>query len=269
MRSLLTSATSAAPILALALALLAGCDDPKDTAKTAATASAKPTVTAVPSAPAPVAAVDAAAPVKKRDFTCPAGDAVTFNMAQLEQDVRKKTGKAEGPITKADLAKVKSINITQGNVDYLDPCVFPFLTGVKDIFLGPGDLDDLKGLEPLTQLVSLRASINKVRDIKPLARMTKMDRLDLGRTQVEDISPLANMPLLEEVALDDTLVEDLSPLAKCPKLKRLSLRNTRVKDLRPLLGLRNLKSLSIQGSPITDTNVLAPLRASGLKIETS
>lgn len=252
-------------LLPLGLILFAvACDDPKPDVKAAPSATASAKTAPVVAAPS---AVPSAAPVaKKREFSCDAAS-ITFNLPGLEQEVRKKTGKDAGTITKSDLATIKSINLTQGQVDYLDPCVFPYLTGVKDIFLGPGDLEDLKGLEPLTQLISLRAAINKVKDLKPLSRMTKLDRLDVSRSQVENIEAIGNMTDLTELALDDTLVEDLSPLAKCTKLERISIKGTRVKDLRPLLGLRKLKSLSIKGSPITDTNVLAPLRASGLKIE--
>lgn len=259
--------------LSLAVALVA-CDEPKtDTAKPGASASAKPAVSAVPTATASASATAAAsaapAPVK-RDFKCEPGDKITFNMPALEAEVRRKVGKEadKGPITKADLAKVKSINLTQAQVDFLDPCVFPFLTNVKDVFLGQGDLDDLKPLENLTQLLSLRAAINKVRDAKPLSRMTKLDRLDLSRSQIEDLTPISTMADLTELALDDTPVSDLTPLAKCTKLERISIKNTRVANLQPLVGLRKLKSLAISGSPITDTNVLAPLRSSGLKIET-
>ena len=259
---------------ALALTLVA-CDEPKtDAAKPGASASAKPAVSAVPTQTASVAASAApsAAPAPvKRDFKCEGGDKITFNMPALEQEVRRKVGKEadKGPITKADLAKVKSINLTQTQVDFLDPCVFPYLTNVKDVFLGQGDLDDLKPLEGLTQLLSLRAAINKVKDAKPLSRMTKLDRLDLSRSLVEDLAPIGNMTDLTEIALDDTPVSDLTPLAKCTKLERISIKNTRVTNLQPLVGLRKLKSLAIAGSPVTDTGVLAPLRGSGLKIETS
>lgn len=268
--SSLARSFASALILTLASASLFACDDPKDGSKPAASASVKPTATVPPVATtAPAASAPAAVPAPaKREFKCEPGEAVTFNSPALEQEVRRKSGKDAGAITKADIAKVKSINLTQSPTDFLDPCVFPLLTNVKDIFLGQGDLEDLKPVEGLTQLISLRASINKVKDIKPLSRMTKLDRLDLARTLVEDIAPIGNMTELTELALDDSPVTDLSALAKCVKLERLSIKNTRVTDLKPLQGLRKLKVLSIQGSPITDTNVLAAQRSSGLKIET-
>jgi internalin A len=212
-------------------------------------------------------ATASAAPVKKKDVVCAPGPNVTFTMPGLEAEVRKKLAKPEGPITQAELAKIKSINLTAVPVDDLDMCVFPHFKGVKDIFLGKGDLDDLAALSSLTQLVSLRASINKVKNIEPLAHMAQLDRLDLGKTAITDITPLAGLTNLTELELDDTNIDSVAPLAKLTKLERLSIKNTRVKDLRPLMGLKKLKSLSIGGSLVEDTHVLDGLTGGGLKIE--
>jgi internalin A len=260
------SALSALSVLAFCplLLVVVACDEAKKPVATTPSAS----VTAAPSTPVAAASETApAAPVKKKDVVCAPGPNVTFTMAGLEAEVRKKLAKPEGAITQADLAKVKSINLTAVPVDELDMCVFPHLKGVKDIFLGKGDLDDLSALASLTQLVSLRASINKVKSIEPLAHLTLLDRLDLGKTAVTDITPIASMTNLTELELDDTNVDSVAPLAKLTKLERLSIKNTAVKDLRPLVGLKKLRSLSIGGSPIDDTHVLDGLKGGGLKIE--
>ena len=100
----------------------------------------------------------------------------------FEAEVFRKLGRDGGTVTQGDLKTIKSINLSQATINDLDPCLFPLLTGTKDLFLGPGDLEHLTPLSTLTQLITLRASINKVSDISPLAKMTQMDRLDLGRT---------------------------------------------------------------------------------------
>ncbi len=206
----------------------------------------------------------------KPKITCdPAATTITFNEPGLEAEIRKKVGKADGPITKDDLAKVKSVNLTQVDVDYIDPCVFPLLKGMKDLFLGKGNLDDLSPLAALPQLVSLRATGNNVKDMSPLIRMVHMDRLDLSHSQIVDISTVSQMTELTELSLDDTQVTDLSPLAKLTKLEKVSIRNTGVKDLKPLLSSKKLKLLDVGGSPIDDTHQLDPLVATGLKIKTS
>jgi internalin A len=245
----------------LFLALLSACDDDKQADLVAKTApdAAKP----VPSVTA--AAVYDAGPPSRPKIVCGPGPAVDFHgNAPLETEVMRKLGRDGGTVTQNDLKSIKSINLSQATVNDLDPCVFPLFTGMKDLFLGPGDLDNLAPLATLTQLITLRASINKVRDITPLTKMTQMDRLDLGRTSVQDVGPLANMTALTELQLDDTMVTDLTPLASCKNLERLSIRNTPVVDISALKNLKKLKYLYIEGSPVADTSVVQGI--SGLKI---
>lgn len=246
----------------LALLAFVACDEPKkDVAPTASVTPVPVIPTAAPSASA------AAEPTKKKEIKCdPAATTITFNMPGLEAEVRKKLAKPAGAITKADLAKVKSINLNSVPVNDLDPCVFPLFTGLKDLFFGPGDLEDLSPIAGLTQLETLFASSNKVSNLAPIARLVHLDRLGLVKTQIKDIAPLANFTVLTELTLDDTSVSDLSPLAKCTKLEKLSIKTTQVKDLHPLVGLKKLRALTVEGSPIDDTHVLDSLVAGGLKI---
>jgi internalin A len=240
-----------------------GCDDDKES-KLVAMAQ----IDAAKPAPAPAVATSTydAAPPPKKTYVCAAPPGVDFHGNDaLESEVRRKLGGRDGgTITQSDLKKIKSINLSQAKVDDLDPCVYPLFTSVRDLFLGPGDLDDLTAIAPLTQLVTLRASINKVRDLTPLAKMTQMDRLDLGRTPVRDLTPLAGMTALTELQIDDTEVMDLGPLAGLKSLERLSIRNTPITDISPLKGMKKLRYLYIEGTPVADTNVLSGI--GGLKI---
>lgn len=257
----------------LALLLVSGCSEPPAPEKTAKTAPSAP-VAAVPSAPAPAATADAGATTAatgktKPDIKCDNGPTAVFHMPGLEADVRKKLAKTKGePISVKELANIKSINVTNDKVDYLDPCIFPKLTGMKDLFLGEGELDDLSLLASHGQLISLRASINKVKDISPLANLTKLDRLDLGRTAIRDVEALATLVNLTELQLDGTEIDTVKPLANLKKLERLSIKNTRVGDVSPLAGITTLKSLSTGGSPVSDFHVLGAAVSKGLKIDT-
>lgn len=192
------------------------------------------------------------------DIECAEGKNVDFHHAGLEAEVRRKLEKPEGAITKAELAKIKSINLAKGEpVDYLDPCVFPHLTGVKDLFLGPGKLSDLSPLGKLTRLESLRATANLVTDISPLGNLKQLDRLDLANTLVSDISALAKLPNLTELQLDGSKVTDISALANHPKLERLTLNRTGVRDVSALKTVKTLKSLNVSGSAVSDPETLS------------
>lgn len=248
---------------------MTGCDD-KKSAETVPSA-ALPSANALPPPPPAekeIAPVEKEEEIKKRDpKDCKAGKTVDFaGDTALENQVRLKLTKPEGDIAVSDLPKIKSINLSQVKINQLDPCIYPHFTGVKDLFLGQGKLDDLGPIAGLHNIESLRASLNRVVDLKPLATLTKMDRLDLGHTRVVDLSPLANMAALTDLQIDDTQVSDLTPLANCKKLERLSIQRTNVKDLTPLKGLDHLKFLYVTGAPIDDKSVLGALSARGLKI---
>jgi internalin A len=260
MKTIFRAAVSLA-VFSLGSIALAACDDDKQQdliAKTTIDAGAKAATPAV-------ATVDAAPPSPKAKVVCDrtAPPDLSGNPA-LQAEVYRKLGRDGGAVTAADLKTIKSINLSQATIDSLDPCIFPLFTGVKDLFLGAGDLDDLTPIASLTQLLTLRASINKVTDITPLAKMTQMDRLDLGRTGVHDITPIANMTALTELQLDDTQVQDITPLASCKNLEKLSLRNTPVVDISPLKNAKKLRFLYVEGAPIADISPLSNL--SSLKI---
>lgn len=250
------------------LVLLGACEDPPkpDAAAASATPSAAPAPTPT-SAPAPEAEKPPPPKVTKRLEDCPKGPNVTFDQKEIEAEIRKKLQKPDGAITGADLKKVKSLNLSNVKLAGLDVCVFSQLTGLKDLFLGPGDFDDLSPIASAKDLESLAASRNQVKDLTPLAKLSKLDRLDLGRTQVSDLKPIAGLTSLTELALDDCPVEDLSPLVQMTKLEKLSIQRTKVKDASPLKALKKLKFLYVNGTPADEDGItLAPVRGNGTKV---
>src|ERR1700754_3599521 len=130
--------------------LLAACEDPpKPEAKTepsAAAASAKPTPSVAPEAP-PVPAPVAPLQPQKKLSECGKGPNAEFDQPGLEEEVRKKLQKPDGAITIADLGKVHSLNLSQSKrTARLDTCTLAHLPNVKDLFLAPGEYDDLSPL---------------------------------------------------------------------------------------------------------------------------
>jgi len=247
---------------ALAFGTFLGACDEKPKTESAPSATAAPTPTPTPSA-------EAAPPKRKKKLAdCPTGPDVTIDNPALEAELRKKLEKPTGPISKADLKRLKSLNLSQlKDTHEIDPCLFTPMTAMKELFLGPGDYDDLSPLSGMMQLESLRASINQVKDLKPLEKLVKLDRLDLGRTHVSDLQPLEKLTALTELQLDDTQIQDLSPLAGLTALENLSIKNTKVKDAGPLKGMKKLKFIYIAGTPLDDEPMsLGPLRGQGTKV---
>lgn len=256
---------------ALGLILLLGaCEDPPKPEEKPA-ASAAPAVSAAPvAAPTPAPVPEAAAPTKPKKTLaeCGKGPNAEFDQPGLEAEIRKKLQKPDGPVSLADLKKVHSVNLSQApRTSQLDVCTFSHLTNLKDLFLGPGDYDDLSIVTGMKDLESLSAAHNSVHDTAPLAKLKKLDRLDLAHTQVADLTVIADLTTLTELTLDDTAISDVSPLAKLTKLEKLGIQHTQVKDATPLKTLKKLKVLYAAGTPADEEALtLAPIRANGTKV---
>lgn len=261
----------------LAILLLAvlplGCDQDKYSKllATDAAASAAAVPTAPPSAaPPPSASAVTATWKKKSAADCkPHPATIDFGDDQaLEKEVRRKLQKEKGPITPAELATIRSINLSTTTIHQIDPCIFPMFTSMRDLFLGPGDYDDLTPIMKLADLDSLRVSLSRVKDLHALQGLKRMDRLDLSHTLVgdEQLKSVASLTNLTELMLDDDTITDLTPISHLKKLERLSIKNTAVKSLAPLSGLRSLKFLYISGTPVSDITPVQPLIADGMKL---
>ena len=254
------------PALA-ALTGLTACDEPKSDSPAIPEAAAPapaptPTPTAAP-APAPTFVKKAAADCKAHPAAVDFGDD-----AALEKEVRRKLSKDKGPVTPSDLATIKSINLANAPVHQIDPCIFPMFTGMKDLFLGPGEYDDLGPLQKLTNLESLRASLSQVKDLHPLEGLKRLDRLDLSNTLVgdDDLKAIGSLVNLTELMLDEDSVSDLTPVSNMKKLERLSIKKTRVQNLAPIAGIRTLKFLYIADSAVSDISPVQPLISGGMKL---
>ena len=182
--------------------------------------------------------------------------------------MRRKLEKPTGDISKADLGKLRSLNVAQIKLAALDVCVFPHMSGLKELFLGAGSYSDLSPISAAVQLESLRASQNKVSDVSPLQKMTKLDRLDLGQTEVSDLKPLSKLVNLTELMLDNTQVADVTPLSGMTKLERLSLNNTKVTDVSVLAVAKKLKFVYVVGTPAAADMNFGALIKNGTKVMT-
>ena len=248
-------------VLALISICALACDDPKDAKPASAPSAMAPVATNAPAlAAAPTAsAAPEAASAKKKEWKCTASATADFQGDDaLEKEVRLKLQKPKGEIAISELRSIKSLNLTKyGPIDALNPCLMPKFTGLHDLFVGSGALDDLGPIASLTQLVSLRATDNRVSDLRPLSNMVHLDRLDVSRSQVRDLSPVKALVELTELSLDNTSIDDLTATSAFTKLEKVSLANTPVKDLSPLKGAKKLSVIDISGTAVIDTSMLA------------
>jgi internalin A len=253
----------------VALLGLSGCDEAKTESVSKASEAKPAEVPAAPPpapAPEPEPAPKAKAP-KKTLADCVAGTKVSLENPEFEGAVRVKAQKPDGDLTTADLKKLRSLNLSRVPLSELDVCLFRHMTELRELFIGPGDIDDLSSIATSTKLEALGVSGNPVSDLSPLAKMTKMDRLDLAHTKVSDLSVLAGMKVMTELNVDDTLVADLTPLKELLQLERLSVKKTKVADVSMLSEHKKLKVVYVGESPLSDeSSKTAVLSKNGAKI---
>jgi internalin A len=257
--------------LTFVAAATAACDEEKSGSPAVPEAAASAAAEPAPPPPAPTptpSAAPAPAFVKKLASDCKPHVVDFGGDDALEKEVRRKLGKDKGTITPADLANIKSINLSQATVHQIDPCIFPMFTSMKDLFLGSGDYDDLTPLKNLTNMESLRAALSQVKDLQPIAGLKRMDRLDLSHTQVTDadLKVLSSLTNVTELMLDEDSISDISPVSAMKKLERLSIKKTRVQNLAPVAGIHTLKYLYIAETPVSDISPVQPLMSGGLKL---
>jgi internalin A len=254
----------------LLLPMAMACDEPSSESPAAPEAAAA----AVP-APAPAPTPSETAPpapkfVKKSLADCkPHPTEIDFGEdALLEKEVRRKLSKDKGPITPSDLAQIKSINLSSSTIHQVDPCIFPMFTGIKDLFLGPGEYDDLTPIQKLTTLESLGASNSAVKNLHPIEGLKRLDRLDLSHSLVDDdnLKSLGTLINVTELMLDENTVSDLTPIGNMKKLQKLSIKKTQVQNLAPIAGIKTLKFLYIADSAVTDISPVQSLVSGGMKL---
>jgi internalin A len=247
------------------------CDEHKyDKYTSAPEAAASAAPLAAPSAMASAAPSATAATWKKKTpADCkPHPATVDFDDAALENEVRRKLGKDAGGITPADLAQIKSINLSTARLHQIDPCIFPMFTSLKDLFLGPGDYDDLTPIQKLSTIETLRVALSQVKDLHAIEGLKRMDRLDLSHTLIgdADLKSVGSLVNVTELTLDEDAITDITPIANLKKLERLSMKKTQVKSLAPLAQLRSLKFVYIADSQVSDITPVQPLISSGMKL---
>jgi len=192
--------------------------------------------------------------------------------AAIEAAIRKAAGKPSGELTKADLLKVKSLEIMHSQVKDVTPLsglselrsitlrnnkitdLNPLknLSHLRHLDLQDNLISDLSGLENMKQLVHLNLHNNKIRDLAPLSELTELNSVWSSKNQITNIRALAKLTKITSFGpggFQDNPLTDLKGLEGMTELQDLQLHNTRVKDLTPLFNLKKLKNIQLTHVP--------------------
>jgi len=127
------------------------------------------------------------------------------------------------------------------------------LDELTDVYVDPGRISNLEGIQHCTNLTSLELGHNQIRDISPLSGLTNLTFLNLSDNQIRDISPLSGLTnLAHTLYLSNNQIHDISPLSKLIHLTGLNLAHNQIRDISPLSGLTNLTGLELRDNLIDD-----------------
>ncbi len=166
---------------------------------------------------------------------CTSCERITLADPALEDGIRIALGKPTGDLTRADAAKLTSLNV---NGLYVE---------------------SLSGLECFTSLYALDLSMNSISDLEPLAQLSLLTELGLSNNRITDLTPLSTISTLGSLWIAGNTIEDVTPLAALPNVWGLELSSNEIADLTPLQNLTTLDSLSVSFNPVTSIQALAGL----------
>jgi len=121
----------------------------------------------------------------------------------------------------------------------------------------PEEAFDVRSLQTLTKLRTLRLFSDKLEHLEALAQLTAIETLEIGYSDaVADVGFAAHLTHLRDIDLAHTPVQDLAPLSGLELLEAVDARGTLVTRL-PDGALPALRALNLMGAPVSEDAVTA------------
>ena len=194
-------------------------------------------------------------------FVVNTSEVVEFEDPNLEQVIREKINKPEGPLYLNDVIGITELNANGKGIISLEG--IQHLQNLRNLIIGNNingnHISDISPLSNLTNLNSLEFQYNQVTDISPLSNLTNLEKVVLYSNQVSDISVLSNLINLKELNIGENQVSDISVLSNLINLQKLDFSKNQVSDISSLSNLTNLKELSISENQVLNISPLSNL----------
>nr|MCR5609256.1 leucine-rich repeat domain-containing protein [Lachnospiraceae bacterium] len=150
--------------------------------------------------------------------------AIQWKEPQIELFVRTELDKqGNEEITESDVKSIKTVTLRTKDIKTVDD--LKYFTSLDTLILNNNSkLEDISGLENLTELTELNLSNCKITDITPLKKLSKLRILDLsGNSSLSDITVLNNLTELTTLNINNCKLEDVSVLKDVKSLRTLGL----------------------------------------------
>ncbi|CAL6067241.1 leucine-rich_repeat domain-containing protein [Hexamita inflata] len=114
---------------------------------------------------------------------------------------------------------------------------------VKNITLSQNIIDDISGIQCMTQLRVLNLNQNNISDITCIQNLINLTELDLSNNSIYCIYPIQYLANLTSLKLHYNSIVDISPLSQLGNLTYLCIRSNLIQDFSPiiLLGILQVK----------------------------
>jgi len=140
------------------------------------------------------------------------------------------------------------------------------LTELKILNLSSNFITEIKGLDTLINLESLNldATLNEykliISELKGIEKLVNLKELSIRHHKISDIKGLENLTSLERLMLDFNQIKDIKHLEKLNNLKVLNLEYNKISEIRGLENLQNLFYLNLSHNQIKEIKGLNYLR---------
>ncbi|CAL6017548.1 Conserved_hypothetical protein [Hexamita inflata] len=136
----------------------------------------------------------------------------------------------------------------------LDRC--PQSSSIKKLIINKCNLQNLNGIQVMTELTELNLSFNQISDISKLSTLVKLTVLELDQNNIESISVIQHFNELHTLDLSQNLISTITSLKSLYKLKVLDLSYNKLASVSDLSALSDIKHLNVSKNNITSIDSL-------------
>lgn len=156
------------------------------------------------------------------------------------------------------LKKLRELHLRCTNITDTSP--LGGIVSLEKLFIGGSDgLNDVNGLEGLTNLIQLEIDLTEVRSFENV-HVSDSIRFLSAKSTIDKISGLDRFPNLEELYLMSNRFEKIEGLDHLKSLKRLNLFDSGISEIQGLENLTNLEILDLGANEISEIKGLSGLK---------
>ncbi|MHA1254608.1 MAG: leucine-rich repeat domain-containing protein [Promethearchaeota archaeon] len=141
------------------------------------------------------------------------------------------------------------------------------LTNLKKLDLSNNNITEIKGLEKLTNLSNLNLSTNNISEIKGLETLGNLRFLRLTNNHIKEINGLDNLTNLMTLFLDRNQITEIKGITKLTKLNALYLAGNDIPEIKGIENLKNLKRLDLGKTPKVQREMVKKMENQGLHLK--